>query len=37
MTNFSDRLAESILSRRSGVCVGIDPDLSRLPDHLRPA
>jgi orotidine-5'-phosphate decarboxylase len=37
MTNFSDRLAESILSRRSGVCVGIDPDLSRLPGGLRAA
>ena len=37
MTNFSDRLAESILSRRSAVCVGIDPDLLRLPDDLRTA
>ena len=35
MTNFSDRLADSILSRRSVVCVGIDPDLARLPDDLR--
>lgn len=37
MTNFSDRLAASILSRRSAVCVGIDPDLSRLPGDLRAA
>jgi orotidine-5'-phosphate decarboxylase len=32
---FSDRLAASILRRRSVVCVGIDPDLARLPDGLR--
>jgi orotidine-5'-phosphate decarboxylase len=37
MMNFSDRLAESILDRRSAVCVGIDPDLARLPDDLRAA
>ncbi len=35
MTNFSDRLADSIVSRRSVVCVGIDPDLAKLPDDLR--
>jgi orotidine-5'-phosphate decarboxylase len=35
MTHFSDRLAESILRRHSAVCVGIDPDLALLPDHLR--
>ena len=35
MTHFSDRLAESILRRRSAVCVGIDPDLALLPDDLR--
>ena len=35
MTHFSDRLADSILRRRSAVCVGIDPDLALLPDDLR--
>ena len=35
MTHFSDRLAQSILRRRSAVCVGIDPDLASLPDDLR--
>ncbi len=35
MERFSDRLAASILRRRSLVCVGIDPDLARLPDGLR--
>ena len=37
MERFSDRLAASILARRSVVCVGIDPDLARLPDGLRAA
>jgi orotidine-5'-phosphate decarboxylase len=35
MMNFSDMLAESIIGRRSAVCVGIDPDLERLPGDLR--
>ncbi len=30
-TRFSDRLAASILSRRSAVCVGLDPDLDSMP------
>ncbi|HTY72199.1 MAG TPA: orotidine-5'-phosphate decarboxylase, partial [Actinomycetes bacterium] len=37
MTHFSDSLATSILERRSAVCVGLDPDLARLPDDLRAA
>ncbi len=32
--HFSDRLAESILRRRSVVCVGLDPALDRLPPVL---
>jgi orotidine-5'-phosphate decarboxylase len=32
--HFSDRLAESILRRRSVVCVGLDPMLERLPPEL---
>jgi len=32
--HFSDRLAESILRRRSVVCVGLDPVLDRLPPEL---
>jgi orotidine-5'-phosphate decarboxylase len=35
MSHFSDRLADSILRRRSVVCVGIDPDVQGLPDELR--
>jgi len=35
MTNFSDRLAQSILDRHSAVCLGVDPDLARLPEKLR--
>ncbi len=35
MIHFSDRLADSILRRRSLVCVGLDPDLERLPAALR--
>jgi len=33
---FSDRLADSILRRRSVVCVGLDPVLERLPPQVRP-
>ncbi len=32
--HFSDRLATAILVRRSVVCVGLDPDLERLPTEL---
>ncbi|MFC6903611.1 orotidine-5'-phosphate decarboxylase [Halalkalicoccus tibetensis] len=32
---FFDRLGERIRERDSVLCVGLDPDPSRLPDHLR--
>ena len=32
--HFSDRLAAAILARRSVVCVGLDPDLERMPADL---
>ena len=32
--HFSDRLAAAILARRSVVCVGLDPDLERMPPEL---
>ncbi|MGO8685058.1 MAG: orotidine-5'-phosphate decarboxylase [Thermoleophilia bacterium] len=35
MDHFSDRLAEAITRRRSVVCVGLDPDLAKLPLDLR--
>jgi orotidine-5'-phosphate decarboxylase len=39
--HFSDRLAHSIVARRSLVCVGLDPVLERMPpallDKYRPA
>ena len=31
MEHFSDRLARAISERRSVVCVGLDPDLDKLP------
>ncbi len=34
MQRFSDRLAASILARRSMVCVGLDPVLERMPPAL---
>lgn len=34
MEHFSDRLAGAILARRSVVCVGLDPALDMLPEHL---
>ena len=33
--HFSDRLAESIRTRGSVVCVGIDPTVAGMPDELR--
>ena len=40
MDHFSDRLAASIIARRSLVCVGLDPVLERMPpdlvDEFRP-
>lgn len=35
--NFGDRLARSVLSKRSSVCVGIDPRWQSLPAVLRGA
>jgi orotidine-5'-phosphate decarboxylase len=32
--HFSDRLAEAVIAKRSVVCVGIDPDLARMPPEL---
>ena len=32
---FNQRLAETISKKNSLLCVGLDPDLRRLPDHLR--
>lgn len=34
MKHFSDALADSILARRSVVCVGLDPDLTQFPPEL---
>ena len=34
MERFSDRLADSIIGRRSLVCVGLDPALERMPPTL---
>lgn len=34
MEHFSDRLASAIRSRRSVVCVGLDPVLERMPPEL---
>jgi len=32
--HFSDVLAESIIAKRSVVCVGLDPDLAQMPPEL---
>ena len=37
MTNFTDRLAEAVRSKRSPLMVGLDPRAGLLPDALRPA
>lgn len=34
-TEFNRRLREIQTKRRSRLCVGLDPDLSRIPEHLR--
>jgi orotidine-5'-phosphate decarboxylase len=34
MSHFSDRLATAVRSRRSVVCVGLDPVLERMPPRL---
>ncbi len=35
--NFTDKLRNAWMSRRSMVCVGLDPDLTKLPDSVRKA
>ena len=37
VTHFSDRLAESVERKRSGLVVGLDPVLAELPDELHGA
>src|SRR4051812_21869555 len=32
--NFRDMLAESVSSNNSLVCVGLDADLGKIPDHI---
>lgn len=34
MNNFADRLNAAILDKQSQVCVGLDPRLEKLPEHL---
>ena len=34
MEHFSDRLAKAVIAKRSVVCVGIYPDLARMPPEL---
>lgn len=35
MEHFSDKLATAVRTRRSVVCVGLDPTLDGMPDRLR--
>mgnify|MGYP005848159631 CR=1 FL=1 len=35
--NFADRLLQSIRTKGSPICIGIDPMLESFPDDLRPA
>ncbi|MFM2309542.1 MAG: hypothetical protein RLY87_1664, partial [Chloroflexota bacterium] len=35
MASFGTRLAEAIDTKNSLLCVGLDPDLQRIPAHLR--
>lgn len=35
MTTFNQRLAAAIDTKNSLLCVGLDPDVTRLPAHLR--
>jgi len=37
MTHFADRLLKACVSKGSPVCVGLDPVLERLPDHIDSA
>lgn len=34
-SNFSDQLINSILAQRSYLCVGLDPQLRYIPEHIR--
>ncbi len=34
MKNFSDRIIEAIIAKRSYLCVGLDPQLKYFPPHL---
>jgi len=34
-SNFSDLLIKSILTQRSYLCVGLDPQLRYIPEHIR--
>ena len=34
-SNFSDQLIKSILAQRSYLCVGLDPQLRYIPEHIR--
>jgi len=33
--NFADRLIESILAQKSYLCVGLDPQIRYIPEHVR--
>ncbi|MFA5809309.1 MAG: orotidine-5'-phosphate decarboxylase [Thermoleophilia bacterium] len=33
-SNFADRLSTAILAKQSQVCVGLDPRIDRMPEHL---
>ena len=35
MDHISDKLSQAIAARRSVVCVGLDPDLAKIPAELR--
>ena len=35
MDHFSDKLAQAIAARHTVVCVGLDPDLAKMPLELR--
>lgn len=35
LNNFIDRLIELVIQKRSHIVVGLDPDLSRIPKHIR--
>lgn len=37
MNNFADRLIEQIQAKKSAVCVGLDPRLSKIPSFIQEA